>query len=213
LKAREEVMQLLVQNLDKNLVLAIEEALVAGARIAHANAAGMHEGHLAHALGTWRHYKMNEAFAAALLAAGAAPTPVKGNSIVVGHAGILKLARLNVRSGPWDRARRSTQRLILAAANDQFAELFQPSLFDEAPRVSEGTVFFVSVFNDSPQHDAEEPLEILVAVPTPGLKSWPFCRPLSALIEAYSRPVDQVDHAKPKLKASVRRKNGTEGQQ
>ena len=58
----ETIPAFIVRNVSRSLVMAVDEALNAGAQRAYAAAKGMEEGHLPHAMGQMRHFHMNEAF-------------------------------------------------------------------------------------------------------------------------------------------------------
>lgn len=210
-QASNPLQELLVKNLPKDVVLAIEEAFDAGSRDAYQSASNMHPGHKAHALGTLRHYRMNEAFAQALDSTGCSPSPVRGNALVIGQAGIFRVARLNIRMGPWYHARRSRQRCMLAAINSSVDPLVQLDFFEPDHTVKEATVFFVAVFSDSMGQEARTPISTVIAVPSGDLKRWLYFKPLPDFLEAYNRPAAQQDKAIPRLKTQTSRKNGTEG--
>ncbi|WP_139379533.1 alpha/beta hydrolase [Zoogloea sp. LCSB751] len=201
--------KLLIKNLPRDLVLAIEEALAGAAKIAFESTAKSHPGHRANELGNARYFRANEAFFDVLATYGASPTPLHGNGLVVGHAGDFKLARFNVRVGPWYNARRSRKRMALVQGNEYIAELVQGSLFEsEEQQVPSGIVFFVMEFGETA---AERPLDILIAVPAPGMKSWLYCESISTFVQGYSEPSHQDDVAKPVLKASVKKRKDNEG--
>ena len=99
--------KLVVQNVSRDLILAGAEALEAGAIRAYKATVHLERGHRASGLGQMRHFCMNETFNTALTVAGAAPTPLVGNRLVVGRAGMFQIARLNVSTAnPWPRLRR-----------------------------------------------------------------------------------------------------------
>lgn len=202
---------LLIDNISQDVVLAIDEAFDAGSRDAFQIASNMHPGHRAHALGTLRHYRMKEAFAQALGATGGSPSPLRGNALVIGRAGIFHIARLNMHMGPWYHARRSRQRRMLAAVNAKVETLVQPDLFESTAVVNDATVFFVAVFADSIGQDASKPISTVIAIPDADLKRWLYFEPLQDFLEAYNRPAAQQDKAVPKLKGNIKRKDGTEG--
>lgn len=97
---------LLVQNIDRDLILAIEESLMVGALRAYECSKNMQFGHRPSVLGQMRHFHMNETFHRALEAKNASPTAIRGNEIVTGHSGIFTLARVNT-SVNWRNISRS----------------------------------------------------------------------------------------------------------
>lgn len=202
---RPRIHEFLVSNLPRDLLLRIEENLMAGAGSAYFAARGMNEGHLANVVGQMRHFHMNEQFADALSAGDACPSPLKGNGLVVGRVGPLRLGRFNSRIGPWNNARRSTQRRLLAAANLSIEPLVNFGLFDEDENVvvSEATVFFVGVFSGSLAYSPDRPLTIDIAVPDSQLTGWLFKEPVAQFVNRYNATHTQIDNAKPLLKSAV----------
>ena len=85
--------ELLMRNMPRALILAVDEALAIGAQRAYMTAGSMHEGHLPHVVGQLRHFHMNELFHRALTVANASPTPIIGNGIVSGRAGVFTVSR------------------------------------------------------------------------------------------------------------------------
>lgn len=197
------ISELLIQNVPRNLVMGIEDACEAGALRAHLATKEMDKGHRKNALGQMRAFHMNEAFDEALRAAGAVHTPLKGNGVVIGQAGIFKFSRVNMSSSMWNNCRRSATRRQLAEANKSMTELIQPSLFDNQP-VDAGTFFFVACFSGSLTLQPERPLEIHIAVPDAEMKGWLFREPLNRFMARYDEaPQHQPDLAMPKLKPGL----------
>jgi len=207
-KSSKAIHRLVIQNLPRDFVLAILEGLEGAAAAAFNSVTVSHPGHLAHELGNARHFRANEVFFDVLLAYGASPSPLKGNDLVVGQTGDLKLGRFNVRAGPWYNARRSRKRVELTQANEYLAELVQPSLFERGQKAATGIVFFVTEFGESPD---PRPRDILVAVPAPGMTSWLYCESITTFLQGYNEPSRQDDFAKPVLRASVKKGKDNEG--
>lgn len=205
--SQKAILKLLVTTLPRDLVLAVQDALEDGFKAAFEATKGSHEGHRANELGNARHFRASEAFHEVLTTHGAAPTPLRGNDLVVGQIGGLKIARFNVRVGPWYNARRSRKRMALVQGNAFIAEIVQGSLFETGAVPNEGVVFFVAEFGETP--DAR-PLDILIAVPAPGMKTWLYCEPISKFLQAYNEPSQQDDQAKPVLKPSVKKRKDNE---
>ncbi|WNG53590.1 alpha/beta hydrolase [Archangium gephyra] len=203
---------LLVANLPRGLVLSVEEALEVGARRAFPVAEDMHKGHRPTVLGQMRHFHMNETFAEALEVSGACPSPLKGNDVVVGRAGILLLGRFNISDGPWYNARRSRSRRVMSKANRAIEHLVHlPLLFEPIPPITAATVFFVGVFNGSMKDSPDRPVSIDIAVPDGEMKSWLFREPVSQFVQRYNAAEPQQDLAVPVLKASTAQKNKESG--
>lgn len=199
---KDTIPDLLLTSVSRELLLGVEDALVIGAKRAHAAASGMHEGHYPHVLGQLRHFHMNETFQRALATSDASPTPLRGNGIVSGHAGMFRIARFNIRDGIWNNGRRSQTRRQMAKANRAIEPLVQPDLFCDYQRPSEALVFFVACFSGS-RASSESPTSIQVAVPDQNMLGWLFRESLENFIKRYDQSGTQSDHARPKLKAKV----------
>ncbi|MDE1161326.1 MAG: hypothetical protein PW792_05185 [Acidobacteriaceae bacterium] len=167
---RETIPELLRRNVSRELILAVEEALLVGAERAFAAARGMAQGHLAHVVGTMRHYHMNEAFHQALAVNGANPSPIRGSNIVTGTAGLFTVGRFNAKDKLWNNARRSQIRKQLSLANANIVPLVQTDLFGEYTPPAEGVFFFVTCFANSLRIQPEAPISIQIAVPDPAMR-------------------------------------------
>ena len=197
----ETVPSLLMRNLPRDLVMAVEDALIAGAARAFEAARGMEEGHLPHVVGQMRHFNMNETFHRALAMANAEPSALKGNAIVTGRVGVLTLARFNIAEGFWINGRRSQTRRQMAVANRAIEPLVQPELFGTYLPPSEVAVFFVACFSKSLRVQPETPASVQIAIPDREMTGWLFREPLSAFAARYDAVVPaQVDRAVPTLK-------------
>jgi hypothetical protein len=203
---------LLLSSLPYELVTSIEEGLPVGSRRAYAAASGMEEGHLPTVVGQLRHFHMNETFHRALAVNQAHPSPLCGNKIVVGRAGIFSLARFNIHEGYWNNYRRSLTRKQLSEANRSIEPLVQPELFSSYTPATEAVVFFVSVFAGSLRVSPEAPTSIQIAVPDRHMQSWLFREPISAFLERYNHAQSvQRDLAVPRLKRSVDQQQRNDG--
>ena len=195
--------KLLIQHVPRDLIMGVEDACEVGAVRAHEATKDMDENHRKNALGQMRAFFMNEAFDETLRAADAVHTPLKGNSVVVGHAGIFKFSRVNMSSETWNNCGRSAIRRQLAEANQSNTQLVQPSLFAAEP-ITTATFFFVACFSGSLTNQPERPLEIHIAVPDTKMKGWLFREPLGRFLARYDEaPQLQVDLATPKLKKGL----------
>lgn len=204
---------LLVKNIPRDLIMGIEEALEIGARRAYAASLGMDKGHLPSVVGQLRHFHMNESFQRALAIGSAEPSPIRGNSIVTGRTGMLKLARFNIKDGIWINGRRSCIRRQMAMANKAIESLVQPDLFESSGSPSEAVVFFVACFSGSLHIEPESPVSIQIAVPDQYMSTWLFRESISGFVKRYDdKPVaQQSDLAIPKLKKNIQKQvnNGT----
>jgi len=209
---KDTIPNLLLQNIPRELVMGLEDALVIGAERALKAASGMDEGHLPHAVGQLRHFHMNETFHRALTVGGAFPSAIKGNGIVAGRAGIFTLARFNTTEGVWTNGRRSNTRRQMSLANKAIEPLVQPELFNNYETPTEVVAFFVACFSGSLHIQPETPSSVQIAVPDRDMRGWLFKESLAAFLQRYEQqPTVQHDFAIPKLKRSVRKdKDGTE---
>lgn len=206
---KESIPDLLLRNVPRALVLAVEEALGVGAQRAHAASKGMHEGHLPHVVGQLRHFHMNEVFHRALAVGEASPTAIRGNGIVSGRSGVFTLARFNIPDGLWINGRRSHTRRQMALANKAIEPLVQPELFDQYTTPSDAVAFFVACFSGSLHIQPESPVSIQIAVPDRDMRGWLFKESLSDFLKRYEKaPAVQDDLAKPKLKKIKKQGNG-----
>lgn len=151
--------ELLIHHVPRNIVMGAEDAFEAGALRAYLDTKDMDSNHRKNALGQMRAFRMNEAFEEMLRAADAVHTPLKGNGVVLGHAGIFKYGRVNMSSTLWNNVKRSATRRQLTEANQAMTQLVQPSLFAPEP-ITSGTFFFVACFTGSLTNQPERPVEI-----------------------------------------------------
>ncbi len=208
---QETIPNLLVKNLSRELVLAVEEALSVGALRAFVAARGIDDGHLPHVVGQLRHFHMNESFHRALAATSASPSPIKGNGIVTGTSGVFTLARFNIPQGFWVNGRRSQTRRQMSMANMAIEKLVQPELFDNYHPLSEAVVFFVACFSGSLRVHPESPVSMQVAVPDRYMRGWLFREPLDAFVKRYDQKSVQRDLAVPKLRKGIGKQLGKDG--
>ena len=200
------VPDLLVANLPRDLVMGIEDALTVGSRRAFEMGRDADRGHAPSVVGQMRHFRMNEAFHSALEASGANPSPIRGNNLVLGQAGIFTLSRFNIPLGAWNNGRRSQLRKQLSTANVAIEQLVQPQLFGAPGPITEAVAFFVSCFTPSLRGEPEVPDTIELAVPDRTMKHWIFREPLKLFLQRYDQtPAQQVDLARPVLKRDVSR--------
>lgn len=209
---QETIHDLLVRNIPRQLVMGLEEAKLVGAQRAYAAARGMHDGHLPSVVGQLRHFHMNESFHRALTAAGAS-SPLRGNQIVTGRAGIFTLARFNTKCGVWNSGRRSETRKQMSLANAAIEPLVQPGLFSTYVAPSQAVVFIVACFAGSLHSQPETPVSIEIAVPDRNMQGWLFREPIDAFAKRYDQKLTaaQDDLALPKLKKNIGKQQGKDG--
>lgn len=202
---QETIHDLLMKNISRELIMSLEEAVVVGAQRADARAQGMDNGHFPSVLGQMRHFCMNESFHSALVSANASPSPLRGNQIVTGQAGIFTLARFNTKYGGWRNGRRSNTRKQMSLANAAIEPLVQPELFVSYVEPSQAVVFIVACFSSLLHSQPEAPISIEIAVPDRHMQYWLFREPIGAFVKRCDQqPVTvQDDLAIPKLKKSI----------
>ena len=207
--ATETVPSLLMKNISREMLMGVEEALVAGAARAYGAAKVMDHGHQPSALGQLRHFHMNESFHRSLDVGGGSPSPIHGNQIVTGRAGVFTLARFNIKEGLWRNGRRSQTRKQMSMANAAIEPLVQRELFNEYVPPSDAVVFFVACFSGSLAFRPEAPLSIQIAVPDRHMVGWLFREPLDQFLMRYdAKPTGaQEDLAMPKLKKNIRKQD------
>lgn len=210
---KETIHELLARNVPREVVMGIEDALLVGAQRAYSAARGMDEGHLPHVVGQLRHFHMNEAFQRALKANGADPSPIRGNGIVTGRAGVFTLARFNIPEGFWNNGRRSQTRRQMSLTNAALEPLVQRELFSDYQPPSAAVAFFVACFSGNLSIQPDSPVSIQIAVPDQHMRGWLFKECLEQFLKRYDQtPMGQDDLAVPKLKKNIGKqqdKNGT----
>jgi hypothetical protein len=208
LSPTDAIAKILTTHIPRDLIQAVDEALVIGAQRAFVAAKDMHSGHVANALGQMRHFHMNETFFQALGSGNATPSPIRGNGVVVGTSGIVAISRFNTSTSVWNTARRSATRRDLARANCAIQTLVQTDLFGDPPLITEVTAFFVSSFSGSLKIQPEMPICIEIAVPDRQLKGWLFREQVDRFLMRYDIQPAQIDAATPRLKSKVVRNPG-----
>ncbi len=197
--SNDAVAALLMSNIPRDFVLSADELLSAGAKRAWSASAEMHKGHRPSVLGQLRHFHMNEEFSAGLEAAGANPSPIRGNTVVTGTLGIFSIGRFNIKVGVKNNGGRSKTRREMSLANRAVEPLVQPGLFGDVEQITQATVFFVGTFGNS-----DVPLSIDIAVPDKNMQGWLFRESLQIFANRYGVVADQPDNAVPKLKVQIK---------
>jgi hypothetical protein len=156
---------------------------------------------------------MNESFHRALSVGGASPSPLHGNQIVTGRAGIFTLARFNTKYGVWNSGRRSVTRKQMSLANAAIEPLVHPELFSDYVPPSEAVVFLVACFAGSLHVQPETPVSIQIAVPDRNMESWLFREPVDLFVKRYDQKqtTAQDDLAMPKLKKNIGKQQDKDG--
>lgn len=199
---RDTLVELILQNIPRDLVMGIEDALQVGAIRGHAPSIGMSDGHKPSVIGHMRHFHMNETFHDALSVGGANPSRIRGNKIVIGTSGIFSIARFNITAGTRGGHRSKTRR-EMAKANRAVEPLVQPNLFGAREPITKATIFFVASFNAGQYRNAESPFAIDIAVPDHDMTSWLFRESVHRFSARYDVVLPQIDLAVPTLKNHV----------
>lgn len=210
---QETILGLLLRNIPRGLIMGLEEAKLVGAQRAFAAARGMDDGHLPSVVGQLRHFHMNESFHRALTVADASPSPLCGNQIVTGRAGIFTLARFNTKFGAWNSGRRSETRKQMSLANAAIEPLVQPELFSSYMEPSQAVAFIVACFAGSLRSQPDTPVSIEIAVPDRHMRGWLFREPINAFVNRYDQQptAGQNDLAVPKLKKTIGKPHEKDG--
>lgn len=205
---KDTIPDLLQQNISKELLMSVEDALRVGAQRAYFAAEGMNRGHIASVMGQMRHFHMNESFHVALTNCDAQPSDLRGNKIVCGRSGIISLARFNSSMGTWNNGRRSLTRKQMSLVNQAIEPLVLGDLFNDYKPASDITAFFVATFSGSIHVQPELPLSIHLAVPDKTMHGWLFKETVQEFLERYkTAPEIQPDYAKPTLKKQRKPQN------
>lgn len=207
---RDDIPRTLVENLPKDLVMGIYDALIAGAERAYTRSKYDNDGHRKTILGNLRNWCMNEEFSKALLAAECTATKLKGNQLVVGKSGIVNVGRINDNNVAWNNLGRSKTRRDLASYNQYFESLIQPGLFDTPDKIPVVTAFFLARFSGSLITQPETPISVEIVIPSADMKHWLFREPVELFLNRYNVVPVQKDDANPTLKRGSIPKDGTE---
>ncbi|TQI77959.1 hypothetical protein FHU10_2061 [Serratia fonticola] len=204
-----KIADLLLENLPRQLVLGLREALFVGAERAFKAAVSKNRGHRATALGFERYLQMNETTHEVFEANGCEPAKLRGNTIVEGKSGIFKIARENYSDTRWKRLFQSKRKQTLIEDNAAIESIVQPDLFAEPGIVTRASVFFVSQFSGSLDVQPDAPLSIELVVPSSDRKLWLFHEPIDVFLTRYDKVQAQKDTAFSKFKAGVIKLDGS----
>jgi hypothetical protein len=212
--SREKLEKLIVEQIPRDLVMALEDAYRSGDERGRMSASEFAAGHRPSAAGSGKHFHINEAFHEALQAHGAEPTPLRGTQIVVGRVGIFHIARLNVPGHKWVSLRRSAMRERLAEFNRSIQHHYvQRSLLDEdMPPPVGGTIFVLGVMDGQDANGVAQLTQVMITLPAPDMKSWLYKKSVAELLDVYDRPetVVQADNVKPRLKPQPKIQTGND---
>lgn len=199
-----ELEKLIVANFPKDALMACQDAYYGGDSQGRLQAAGFAPGHRRSAIGQRKHFVLNETFYEALLAHGAAPTPLSGTRLVIGRFGLFNVVRLNVPGHKWTNLRRSATRAKLAEINNGIENKYvQGDFFAAQHNVANGTVFILGVMDGVDENGVAQLTQVMVALPAPDMKSWLYIESMTTVLKLYDQvdAVMPIDQAVPKLKA------------
>lgn len=207
---KSKVADLIVQNVQKQLLMALSDAIYAASKRSYDSAQKKNQGHRATALGYERYLNLNETIHEVFEANGCNPERLQGNRIVEGRSGIFTIVRENYSDNRWKRLFSSKRKQALIADNIFVEKIVQPDLFSDGSDVPKATLFIVCRFSGSLQTQPEAPVSIELVVPSPDGKRWVFHEPLELFLTRYDIAPPQEDNAFSNLKKGVITKDGTE---
>ena len=210
---RKELEELIIENVPRDALMACEDAYFDGDTKGRQNAVAFASGHRPSAAGHVKHFFTNETFHDAFTAHGAEPTPVRGTKLVIGRFGIFNVARLNVPGHKWVDLKRSSTRKRLAELNATIEDKFvQGDLFSAHKSVAEGTIFICGVMDGRDENGLAQLTQVMIALPSPDMKSWLYIQPLTEFMRCYDRHIQsqQPDTAVPKLKTQPKKQTGND---
>ncbi|QOI57498.1 hypothetical protein [Rouxiella badensis] len=207
---KSKVADLIVQHVQKQLLMALSDAIYAASKRSYDSAKKKSQGHRATALGLERYLNLNETIHEVFEANGCNPGKLSGNRIVEGHSGIFTIARESYNDNQWKKLFRSKRKQTLISENVFVEKVVQPDLFSDGSDVPKATLFIVCRFSGSLQSQPETPMSIELVVPSCDGKSWVFHEPLELFLTRYDVVPSQEDNAFPGLKKGVIKQDGTE---
>lgn len=207
---KSKVADLIVQHVQKQLLMALSDAIYAASKRSYDSAKKKSQGHRATALGLERYLNLNETIHEVFEANGCNPGKLSGNRIVEGHSGIFTIARESYNDNQWKKLFRSKRKQTLISENVFVEKVVQPDLFSDGSDVPKATLFIVCRFSGSLQSQPETPMSIELVVPSSDGKSWVFHEPLELFLTRYDVVPSQEDNAFPGLKKGVIKQDGTE---
>lgn len=201
---------LIIQHVQKQLLMALSDAVYAASKRSYDYAQKKKLGHRATALGYERYLNLNETIHEVFEANGCNPDKLRGNRIVEGRSGIFTIVRESYSDNHWKMLFRSKRKQELVAENLFVEKMVQPDLFSDGSDVPKATLFIVCRFSGSLQTQPEAPMSIELVVPSASGKSWVFHEPLELFLTRYDVAPPQEDNAFPDLKKGVIKKDGAE---
>lgn len=210
--AKDEIIELLVNNLPKQLVIGIRDGIYVASTRAYEKSKDNHEGHRPYALGLQRHIELNEVLHEIFEANGCSPLKLCSNKIVEAQSGILTIAKETYSGSKWQKAFNSVRKQTLIAENKHIETKVQPDLFSSSSVIPKATVFVVCQYSGSLTQSPDAPIKIELVVPSASAngKSWIFHEEINTFLAHYEPKVHQIDKAMSKLKKGIIKKDGSE---
>lgn len=211
IKIDNKIPELIKQSIPKELMLAVQEGVMAANEIAVRSVnTGLSDGHIRHALGQMRHFYGNEMFSKAIASCGFEATAIKGNTVVTATCGMWTLGRYNTIANDWTKGKRSKSRRELVKKNLYLEQFVQNDFFGHNNLPQMGVVFFVcSHFQTSPS-SIETEVDIHIVVTNSKMTAILFDESLNQFLDRYSIHNNTVrDKAVPKLKRNIKRQTGS----
>ncbi len=212
-KAKDEIIELLVKNIPKQLIIGIRDGVYVASTRAYDKSKDNHEGHRSYALGIQRHIELNEVLHEIFEANSCSPVKLSSNKIVEAQSGIFTIAKETYSGSKWQKAFNSKRKQKLIADNQYIETKVQPDLFSSSSSViSKATVFVVCQYSGSLTQSPDAPIKIELVVPSASAngKSWIFHEEINAFLAHYEPKVHQIDNAMSKLKKGIIKKDGSE---
>lgn len=194
----------LALELPRELLYSIVDGQSAAAKRAYAKSQDLASGHRANGRGQDRYFLMTEDFHKKLELNNANPTPIRGNSPVLGEINGIILSRANV--GPnWNHLRKSKKRRELCEMNKAISDYCWPDLWEKPKRHISLVVIFLVEFSEK---NCEAPASIKIAVPNSDLSDWLFKQDVTPFLMRYENDVIvQEDFAQPRLKDALKKQS------
>ncbi len=208
--AKDEIVELLVKNIPKQLIIGIRDGIFTASERAYTQAKTKHVGHRSYALGMARHLELNEVLHEIFEANGCSPVKLSSNKIVEAQSGIFKIAKETYSGSTWKKAFNSKRKQQLIADNQYIETKVQPDLFSKPTVIPKATVFVICQYSGSLTQSPDAPIKIELVVPSADGKRWIFHEEINTFLVHYEPKVHQMDKAMSKLKKGIIKKDGSE---
>lgn len=195
----------LSSGIPRNLLLALERLIPAATANAWSAGQTFREGHRATAFGNIRHLRLNEAFEDAFEECDIPRQPLRGNAVLYGTLGAIKIARVHQGNVKWDNGRRSKRKLELCAANGHLKRFVAPDLFKREVDIDQPFEMAVFVVTESTPLSPLVRIFIVVTDDKMNLRHPLFREELNHFLQRYQEAQIVKDIALPTLKPGVKK--------